>query len=93
MRVLKWILERVEGRGSAQETPIGYVPGPGGLTLDGMEISPEALDELMHVNPDDWQAELDDTRQFFDKFGARLPQEMHEEHEKLSWRLQRTVTA
>ena len=93
VRVLKWILERVEGGGSAQETPIGYVPGPGGLTLDGMEISPEALDELMHVNPDNWQTELDDTRQFFDKFGARLPREMREEHEKLSRRLQRTVTA
>ncbi len=93
VRVLKWILERVEGRGSAQETPIGYVPGPGGLTLDGMEISAEALDELMHVNPDNWQTELDDTRQFFDKFGSRLPREMREEHEKLSRRLQRTVTA
>jgi len=36
---------------------------------------------------------MDDTRQFFDKFGARLPREMREEHEKLGRRLQRTVTA
>ena len=93
VRVLKWILERVEGRGSAQETPIGYVPGPGGLTLDGLKISPAAIEELLRVNPDDWQAELDDTRQFFDKFGARLPREMREEHERLGRRLQRTVTA
>ena len=93
VRVLKWILERVEGRGSAQETPIGYVPGPGGLTLDGLNISPEAVEELLRVNPDNWQAEMDDTRQFFDKFGARLPREMREEHEKLRRRLQRTVTA
>jgi phosphoenolpyruvate carboxykinase (GTP) len=93
VRVLKWILERVEGHGSAQETPIGYVPGPGGLTLDGLKISPAAIEELLRVNPDDWQAELDDTRQFFDKFGARLPREMREEHERLGRRLQRTVTA
>jgi phosphoenolpyruvate carboxykinase (GTP) len=93
VRVLKWILERVEGRGSAQETPIGYVPGPGGLTLDGLKISPAAVEELLRVNPDDWQAEMDDTHQFFDKFGARLPREMREEHEKLGRRLQRTVTA
>jgi phosphoenolpyruvate carboxykinase (GTP) len=93
VRVLKWILERVEGRGSAQETPIGYVPGPGGLTLDGLKISPAAIEELLRVNPDDWQSELDDTRQFFDKFGARLPREMREEHERLVSRLQRTVTA
>jgi phosphoenolpyruvate carboxykinase (GTP) len=93
VRVLKWILERVEGCGSAQETPIGYVPGPGGLTLDGLKISPAAIEELLRVNPDDWQSELDDTRQFFDKFGARLPREMREEHERLGRRLQRTVTA
>jgi len=93
VRVLKWILERVEGRGSAQETPIGYVPSPGGLTLDGLKISPVAIEELLRVNPDDWQAELEDTRQFFDKFGTRLPREMREEHERLASRLQRTVTA
>jgi phosphoenolpyruvate carboxykinase (GTP) len=89
VRVLKWILERVEGHGSAHETPIGYVPGPEGLTLDGLEISPEALHELLHVNPDSWQTEMDDNCQFFERFGDRLPREMHEEHERLSRRLQR----
>jgi phosphoenolpyruvate carboxykinase (GTP) len=93
VRVLKWILERVQGRGSAQETPIGYVPARSGLTLDGLKISPAAIEELLRVNPDDWQAELEDTRQFFDKFGTRLPREMREEHERLAGRLQRTVTA
>ncbi len=93
VRVLKWILERVEGRGSAEETPIGYVPGANGLTLDGLQLAPGALDELMRVNPDDWQSELDDTRQFFDKFGPRLPRELAEEHAKLTRRLERTVTA
>jgi phosphoenolpyruvate carboxykinase (GTP) len=93
VRVLKWSLERVEGRGSAEETPIGYVPGPNGLTLDGLQLQPGALDELMRVNPDDWQSELDDTRQFFDKFGNRLPRELREEHAKLSHRLERHVTA
>ena len=92
VRVLKWILERVEGRGSADETPIGYVPTRNGLTLDNMALAPGALDELLAVNPDDWQAELEDTKQFFAKFGTRLPREIREEHEKLSKRLQR-VTA
>jgi phosphoenolpyruvate carboxykinase (GTP) len=93
VRVLKWILERVEGGGVARETPIGYVPGTGGLTLDGLQLAPGALEELLRVDPDDWQAELDDTRQFFDKFGARLPREIREEHEKLARRLQRVATA
>ncbi len=93
VRVLKWILERVEGRGAAEETPIGYVPARGALTLDGLQLAPGALEELLRVDPEDWQAELDDTGQFFEKFGARLPREIREEHEKLSRRLQPTVTA
>ena len=93
VRVLKWILERVEGGGAAEETPIGYVPTKNGLTLDGMKISNEALDELLRVNPADWQPEMKDTNQFLAKFGGRLPREIREEQEKLARRLQRGVTA
>jgi phosphoenolpyruvate carboxykinase (GTP) len=93
VRVLKWILERVEGRGARQETPIGYVPAKNGLTLDGMRISGESLDELLRVNPEDWEAEMEDSRQFLAKFGERLPRQIGEEHEKLARRFQRVVSA
>jgi phosphoenolpyruvate carboxykinase (GTP) len=93
VRVLKWILERVEGRGAAEETPIGYVPSKNGLTLDGLKVSGEALNELLGVNPGDWSTEMEDTKQFLSKFGARLPREIREEHEKLARRFQRTVSA
>jgi phosphoenolpyruvate carboxykinase (GTP) len=93
VRVLKWILERVEGRGAAEETPIGYVPAKNGLTLDGMKISNEALDELLRVNPADWETEMEDSKQFLAKFGGRLPREIREEQEKLARRFQHTVTA
>jgi len=93
VRVLKWILERVEGRGVAQETPIGYVPAKGGLTLDGLKISDEAVTELLSVNPGDWESEMEDSKQFLMKFGARLPQEIREEHGKLAKRFQQLVTA
>lgn len=93
VRVLKWILERVEGHGAAQETPIGYVPAKDGLTLDGMKISDDALIELLRVNPAVWEMELEDSKQFLMKFGARLPRELREEHMKLSKRLQHLVTA
>jgi phosphoenolpyruvate carboxykinase (GTP) len=93
VRVLKWILERVEGRGAAQETPIGYVPAKNGLTLDGMNISGEALNELLRVSPEDWEPELEESKQFLAKFGSRLPQEIREEHEKLAQRFQRVATA
>ena len=87
VRVLKWILERVEGRGGAEETPVGFVPARNALTLEGLQISPEAVEELLRVNPEDWEDDLADSKQFFNKFGSRLPQELREEHEKLSQRL------
>ena len=88
VRVLKWILERVEGRGRARETPIGFVPTRNALTLDGLNVSPKAVDELLQVDPEDWEQELVDSKEFFQKFGERLPREIREEHEKLSERLE-----
>jgi phosphoenolpyruvate carboxykinase (GTP) len=88
VRVLKWILERVEGRGSAQETPIGHVPTRSALTLDGLNISTGAVEELLRVDPEDWEQELVDSKEFFQKFGERLPREIRDEHEKLSGRLE-----
>jgi phosphoenolpyruvate carboxykinase (GTP) len=93
VRVLKWILERVEGGGAAQETPIGYVPAKNGLTLDGMKISEEALNQLLRVNSEDWEAEMEDSKQFLGKFGERLPMQIRQEHEKLARRFQRVVSA
>jgi phosphoenolpyruvate carboxykinase (GTP) len=93
VRVLKWILERVEGRGAAEETPIGYVPAKNALTLDGLSVSAEALCELLEVRPDDWETEIADTKEFFAKFGDRLPRAIREEHDKLSRRFHRTVSA
>ncbi len=93
VRVLKWILERVEGRGAAQETPIGYVPAKNGLTLDGVKISDEAVNELLRVIPEDWEPEMEDSKQFLGKFGGRLPQEIRQEHEKLARRFGRAAGA
>jgi phosphoenolpyruvate carboxykinase (GTP) len=93
VRVLKWILERVEGRGAAQETPIGFVPARSGLTLEGLKISGESLDELLRVNPEDWEAEMEDSKEFLGKFGERLPRQIREEHDKLARRFQRVVSA
>jgi phosphoenolpyruvate carboxykinase (GTP) len=87
VRVLKWILERVEGRAEAQETPIGFVPTPKSLTLDGMNISREALNELLKVNPADWGPELDGINEFLAKFGDDLPAELRAEQAGLAKRL------
>ncbi len=87
VRVLKWILERVEGRVGAEETPIGFVPSRNALTLDGLNLSSDTVDELLEVDPEDWEQELVDSKEFLQKFGSRLPRGIREEHDKLSGRL------
>jgi len=93
VRVLKWILERVQGKGKAAETPVGWVPTPDGLTLDGLEVSSSTMEELLRVNPADWTIELVDTKKFFEQFGRRLPPELHEEHSQLAQRFERRTAA
>ncbi|HXZ13953.1 MAG TPA: phosphoenolpyruvate carboxykinase (GTP) [Candidatus Sulfotelmatobacter sp.] len=93
VRVLKWMLDRIEGHAAAAETPIGFVPTPRSLTLDGLSISREGLDEALRVEPSDWVAEEEATAKFFEQFGKRLPQEIRQEHAALAERLQRSSVA
>jgi phosphoenolpyruvate carboxykinase (GTP) len=73
MRVLKWIVERIRGTGRAEETPIGYVPAPGALDTDGLNVAPAQLREALRCDAGEWLAALDDLDQFFTGFGPRLP--------------------
>lgn len=72
-RVLEWVARRVWGTAGAVETPIGRVPGPDGLTLDGLAVGEEDVRELTRVDPQAWLTETHATAQWFERFGARLP--------------------
>ncbi len=87
VRVLKWMLDRIEGRAGATETPIGCVPTPSSLTLDGLSISRGTLDELLAVNPSDWTDEERSVDEFFTKFGDSLPEPIRKEQKALADRL------
>jgi phosphoenolpyruvate carboxykinase (GTP) len=87
VRVLKWILERVQGKGRAVETPIGYVPTRDALTLDGLKIAPAAMDDLLRVDSADWAKETEETGKFLEVFGERLPPELRAQHAQLAKRL------
>ena len=93
VRVLKWMIDRIDGTADAQETPIGLVPTPQSLTLDGLKISREAIEALLRVDAGDWTSELDGVKQFFAKFGDRLPAELHEEVEQAAKRLHQAGVA
>ncbi|HXH08917.1 MAG TPA: phosphoenolpyruvate carboxykinase (GTP) [Alphaproteobacteria bacterium] len=89
VRVLKWILERVRGGGKATETPIGYVPTVDGIEREGLDLRLSTLEELLRIERTDWEQEVASQRQFFEKFGSRLPREIQAEHEQLAQRLHR----
>jgi phosphoenolpyruvate carboxykinase (GTP) len=73
VRVLKWMVERIRGQARAEETAIGFVPSPGALALDGLDIAPERMRETLRVDRDEWTQSLDELQGFLAPFGARLP--------------------
>ena len=93
VRVLKWITERIEGSAAATETPIGFVPTPNALTLDGLNVSRTTMEELLSVDASQWSKEHGDVANFFQQFGSRLPNEIRDQHIRLSERLQRVAVA
>ena len=86
-RVLKWIIERLEGRAAAAETPIGRVPTAQSLDVDGLGLTPAELEECLRVDPDEWKAEVPAITEWFDKFGDKLPTLLWAELDGLKTRL------
>nr|NGX53779.1 Phosphoenolpyruvate carboxykinase [GTP] [Chlamydiota bacterium] len=87
-RILKWIFERTEGEGKADKTPIGYVPAKDGLDLTGLNLSPEVLEDLLHVDPSEWIPEVIKMRTYFSQFGDKLPSGIADQQNQLESRLQ-----
>lgn len=87
MRVLLWILKRCEGEVNAVQTPIGYQPKPEDLNVDGLSIDEKTLENLLDVDIDIWKKETGEIREFYKKFGDRLPKELHNQLEQLEQRL------
>jgi phosphoenolpyruvate carboxykinase (GTP) len=73
MRVLRWIVERIRGGGRAVETPVGFVPAPGALETDGLDVTPDRLRQALRCDADEWLPALDDLAGFYGQFGDRLP--------------------
>jgi phosphoenolpyruvate carboxykinase (GTP) len=73
-RVLEWILNRVDAHAPSVESPLGLVPSPGGLNLEGLDLSDSDFEKLFHVDPTSWLAEVDSTEEFFATFGGRVPE-------------------
>ncbi|MBU6373331.1 MAG: phosphoenolpyruvate carboxykinase (GTP) [Alphaproteobacteria bacterium] len=86
-RVLKWVFERLDGRAPAAQTPIGYVPTPDSLDVEGLTLHDGALGELLSVDRATWMEEASLIPPAYEKYGARLPKDLWDEHRRLVERL------
>ncbi len=75
-RVLKWMCERIDGKASAVQTPIGLMPSSEELDLSGLDIAKGSVEELLKVDVEAFKAELDDLDEFMGKVGEFLPERM-----------------
>jgi phosphoenolpyruvate carboxykinase (GTP) len=86
-RVLKWIIQRLSGEAKAMRTPIGYLPAPGSLDLDGLDLTWADLALLLTVDTEAWKLEAEYIPEFFRTFHRHLPARLSELHQDLVGRL------
>jgi phosphoenolpyruvate carboxykinase (GTP) len=87
MRVLKWIIDRCEGRVGANESPIGHIPRMQDLDLDELGgVTPNQMRELLIVSAEEWQKEVSDHAKFFESLGGVVPDELEKQRKNLAGR-------
>ena len=90
IRVMDWIIKRCEAKSDelAVETPLGYTPTKDAINTSGLDIDDSTMEELLKIEPNEWQSEIDRTKMFFDTFGDKLPQEMNNQLNQMSENMQ-----
>ena len=87
-RVLAWIFDRCDGKDNAVKTQIGWMPKDGAIDVSGLNVSHDAMQEILSVDVEGWKKEIADVRaNHYPKFGDKLPKELMAEMEALENRL------
>ncbi len=79
LRVVRWVLERAFGEVEAVENEIGFVPKAGDIDISGLDMSEADVAGLLEVDKELWRAECEGIREFYAKFGDKLPAKLMEE--------------
>lgn len=87
VRVLEWIIRRVEGKVGCVETPIGLLPHLSDLNTEGLDASKEDLEEILKIDQDGWRTEVASRREYFATFGSRFPRVLSEQVDALERRI------
>jgi phosphoenolpyruvate carboxykinase (GTP) len=86
-RVLKWVIERIEGTAAAVETVIGHVPTPESLDTAGLTLTAAELATALAVDPEEWRAEVPQIHAWFDTIGDKVPTSLRAELDGLEAQL------
>jgi phosphoenolpyruvate carboxykinase (GTP) len=89
MRVLEWIVERVHNRVGAAESPFGYMPRYEDMDWGGLNYSKAQYQAIMDINRSGMMSEIEEIKAFFDKFGAKLPQELEQQRQQFAQRAEK----
>ena len=92
LRVLKWILDRCEGRGNAVETAIGKVPTADAIDRTGLNVTEADMTALLRVDPAEWVEAVAGQEELMQMFGDRMPKDLRKEHEDLARRIHNAIT-
>ena len=88
MRVVLWILARCEDKVDADLTPIGYVPKPEDINIEGLDgVTVDTIRDLLSVDVESWKADCENIKAFYEQIGDRVPAELREELNALVARL------
>lgn len=88
-RVLKWIFERISGKAQADISPIGALPAKNSLDITGLNLPPNALEQLFYVDKDEWLQEANGMKEYLSIFGNTLPRPITDELNQMKERLSR----
>ena len=83
-RVIEWMLKRCENLVDAEESPIGYMPRPEDINLEGLNISTDTLKSLLTIDKEAWLEDVKGIEEFYKKIGDTVPQELYDELKTLA---------
>lgn len=83
-RVIEWMLKRCENKADANEAPIGYLPKPEDINIEGLNLSADTLKSLLSIDTESWLADIKNIEEFYAKIGDTIPQELIEELKRLA---------
>ncbi|MBL7286794.1 phosphoenolpyruvate carboxykinase (GTP) [Corynebacterium godavarianum] len=86
-RVLKWVVERIEGKVGAEETPVGHTARVEDLDLTGLDTPAEDVKEALYPDPELWAHDVADGREYLEGLGSRVPQELFDQLDQLAERV------